>query len=164
MNFLSRIFKDERTLQAVLCVTADEFNSLVAGFERAWLRSLHRPGRLRAPGAGRKAVLDTPEQKLAFILFYLKVYPTFDLMGVFAGLDRSECCRWVCPCLRKSSVSAKSFPNAKSAVWRSFTPPSRKRARCFSTAPNGPSNARKSQAKTAKRIPARRSGAHARPL
>ena len=33
------------------------------------------------PGAGNKGVLDTAEKKLFFTLFYLKVYPTFRVLG-----------------------------------------------------------------------------------
>jgi hypothetical protein len=95
MFSLSRIFKDERTLQAVLCISAPNFHTLAGGLDTRFQQSLERPGRKRAPGAGRKAVLATAEDKLAFILFYLKVYPTFELLGVIVGLDRSECCRWV---------------------------------------------------------------------
>lgn len=37
--------------------------------------------RRRHPGGGRKGALSTPELKLFFILFYLKNYPTFDVLG-----------------------------------------------------------------------------------
>ena len=41
-------------------------------------------------GGGRKGVLSTPEQKLFFILFYLKNYPTFDVLGAIFDLSPSK--------------------------------------------------------------------------
>ena len=63
--------------------------------EHRWHEALASRKRERAVGGGRRARLRTGSEKLLFILFYLKVYPTFDLMGVFFDLDRSQCCRWV---------------------------------------------------------------------
>ena len=34
----------------------------------------------------------SPEQKLLFLLFYLKTYPTFDVLGATFGLSRSKAC------------------------------------------------------------------------
>jgi hypothetical protein len=51
--------------------------------------------RQRATGAGRKPTLATVEAKLFFILFYFKVYPTFDLAGLLFDLDRSQANRWM---------------------------------------------------------------------
>lgn len=34
------------------------------------------------PGGGRKGKLPSMRDKLLFLLYYLKVYPTFDVMGV----------------------------------------------------------------------------------
>jgi len=47
-----------------------------------WLRK-------RAVGGGRRHTLKTPTDKLFFILFYLKCYPTFDLAGLLYGVDRA---------------------------------------------------------------------------
>lgn len=51
--------------------------------------------RQRASGAGQKPTLATVEAKLFFILFYFKVYPTFDLAGFLFELDRSQANRWM---------------------------------------------------------------------
>jgi hypothetical protein len=50
--------------------------------------------RKRAQGAGRKHTLSIME-KLFFILFYLKTYPTFDVLANNFGVNRSTACRWV---------------------------------------------------------------------
>jgi hypothetical protein len=52
---------------------------------------VQRP-RQRKAGGGRKGVLASPQQKLLFILFYLKTYPTFDVLGASFGLPRSKAC------------------------------------------------------------------------
>jgi hypothetical protein len=46
-------------------------------------------------GRGKKHTLRTPEEKLFFILLYIKCYPTFDLIAFFYNVDRSRTCRWV---------------------------------------------------------------------
>jgi hypothetical protein len=113
---LERIFRDERTLQAVLCISAEKFRALSDGLERLHRKSYEHPDRLRAVGAGRKPTLATPEARLAFILFYLKIYPTFDLMGVLFGPDRSECCRWMhhlLPLLEQTLGQRQLLPKRK---------------------------------------------------
>ena len=53
--------------------------------------SEQRPRQRRA-GGGRKGLLSSPEQKLLFILYYLKSYPTFDVLAATFGLPRSKAC------------------------------------------------------------------------
>jgi len=48
--------------------------------------------RQRAAGGGRRGVLPTVRHKLWFILFYLKAYPTQDVMGHFFGLSQPQVC------------------------------------------------------------------------
>ena len=51
--------------------------------------------RKRATGGGKKHTLGDAEGQLFFILFYLKVYPTFDVAGFFFDVNRSQTNRWV---------------------------------------------------------------------
>ena len=44
---------------------------------------------------GREFVLKSSGEKLFFILFYMKCYPTLELCGWLFDVDRSSCCRWV---------------------------------------------------------------------
>lgn len=46
-------------------------------------------------GGGRKGVLLTIEDKLVFILLYLKAYPTYDVLSAIFDLDRGPACRRV---------------------------------------------------------------------
>lgn len=48
--------------------------------------------RQRAAGAGPKGVLPTVRDKLFFILFYLKAYPTQEVMGYCFGLSQPQVC------------------------------------------------------------------------
>jgi hypothetical protein len=51
--------------------------------------------RQRAKGGGAKAKLENAQEKLFYILFYFKCYPTFDLAGVIFDLDRAQTHRWM---------------------------------------------------------------------
>lgn len=57
-------------------------------------KRLYSKKRLRVPGGGRKPTLKTTKQKLFFILFYYKVYPTFRLAQILFELDKSNCLYW----------------------------------------------------------------------
>lgn len=46
---------------------------------------------MRAVGGGRKGDLPTDEDKLLYILMYLKLYPTYDALSVLADHCRSKC-------------------------------------------------------------------------
>jgi hypothetical protein len=96
MNLMSGLCRDERTLKAVFGLGREKFEELAEGMQRLWQRRLeNRPGRQRAVGAGQHGEIPTGRHKLAFVLFYLKVYPTYDVMSVFSGINRGESCRWV---------------------------------------------------------------------
>lgn len=68
----------------------DRFAVVLAGELAEHTRAGKR--RQRAAGAGRKGVLPRVRQKLFFILFYLKAYPTQDVMGYFFGLSQPQVC------------------------------------------------------------------------
>ena len=87
--------KSHRLLKAVTGVTRQEFEALLVLFESVWEASRYQGIRKRAPGAGRKGVLKSLAHQLFFLLFYLKVYPTYDVGSVLWGVDRSRICRWV---------------------------------------------------------------------
>jgi DDE superfamily endonuclease len=61
-----------------------------AEHEKAWSKK-----RLREPGGGRKATLKTDEEKLFFILWYYKMYPTFRYAQCNVGLDKRNIQLWV---------------------------------------------------------------------
>ena len=103
---ISNILKDDRVCKALTGLQVCEVKSLLPVFERCLVDySASKPNRKRAVGAGRKGVLPTALDKLVFILIYVKVYPTFDVMGVMYGRARSQCCEsvhWLLPLLEKA--------------------------------------------------------------
>ncbi len=51
-----------------------------------------KPSGNASPGGWQKGVLDTMDKTLFFILYYWKVYPTFDVLGDRFGFDGSKAC------------------------------------------------------------------------
>jgi hypothetical protein len=96
---LQRALKNDRLLRALTGLNRKAFEELKPTFAEV-LANTEVPRRSpsprqRATGAGRKPTLATVEAKLFFILFYFKVYPTFDLAGLLFDLDRSQANRWM---------------------------------------------------------------------
>lgn len=87
------IFSQSRMTQAVLGVSKEEFDKLLPVFGQCLTE--HRielyPDRQRFPGGGRKGDLPTNQDKLIYILLYVKLYPTFDALSVLANHYRSKC-------------------------------------------------------------------------
>ena len=96
---LERIKKDERLLRALTGLNFKALEALKTAFAEALSkapipRRSNQP-RQRAVGAGRQPNLVTMEDKLIYVLFYFKCYPTFDLAGLLFDLDRSQANRWL---------------------------------------------------------------------
>ncbi len=91
---IEKAFKSDRLLKALTGVTNLEFERLLFQFTNILLKKSNSKERQRKIGGGRKGAIGDPKSKLFFILFYLKVYPTFDLAGFIFGTDRSRPCRW----------------------------------------------------------------------
>lgn len=88
-----QIFSQSRVTQAVLGVSRSEFEQLLPTFAQCLIqrRNELKPDRIRRVGCGRKGDLPTDEDKLLFILLYLKLYPTYDALAVLTGHQRSKC-------------------------------------------------------------------------
>ena len=96
---LERVKSDERLLRALTGLNLKAFEALKPSFAQALAaapipRRSPQP-RQRAVGGGRKPRLATAEDKLFYILFYFKCYPTFDLAGLLFDLNRSQAHRWM---------------------------------------------------------------------
>lgn len=80
-------------MKAMTGLSFYEFEQLVPAFERElYLRQLNRTGRVRKPGGGIKGHLPDAQTKLLFILFYIKAYPTFDVLGCLSGKSSGRSC------------------------------------------------------------------------
>jgi hypothetical protein len=85
--------------QYTIGISYRQFESLLPKFaaslrhaehQRAW-----RKERVRDPGGGRKPTLKTDRQKLFFILFYYKTYPTFRFAQTLFWFDKRNIQLWV---------------------------------------------------------------------
>lgn len=89
---------NERQFKALTGTSRQEFQPLLPTFIESYheLRQetceANKATRQRKPGGGQKGTLKTMELKLFFILYYWKVYPTYDVLGFQFGLDRSKAC------------------------------------------------------------------------
>lgn len=93
---IQRIRKSDRVMKAVIGMTTKEFERLVDSFMVALNKSKPvKKDRKRKEGAGPKHTLKGVEEKLFFILFYMKCYPTCDVAGFFYGVDKAQISRWV---------------------------------------------------------------------
>ncbi len=101
------IFSQPRVTQAVLGVSQAEFEQLLPTFTACLVahRAELKPDRVRKIGGGRKGDLPSDEDKLLYILLYLKLYPTYDAMAVLTSHCRSKCgdsVKLLLPVLEKS--------------------------------------------------------------
>lgn len=94
---INRALRSDRLMKALTGMTVAEFERLLPGFTAGLKKTQTKAKkeRKRAVGGGRQHSLKTPTEKLFFILFYLKCYPTFDLAGLIYGVDRSQTQRWM---------------------------------------------------------------------
>jgi len=93
----TQILSSDRTSKAITGLTVNELKCLEYDFAKN-LQTYYvtrRPNRQRKLGGGPRGVIPSQMDKLIAILLYLKAYPTYDVMGVLYGVDRSRCCRWV---------------------------------------------------------------------
>jgi hypothetical protein len=92
--------RDDRQMRALTGVPTEKLETLEAAFalaladekERAYREGLAIGKRQRKPGGGQKGKLPGAHDKLVFLLYYLKVYPTFDVLGAQFGMNRSKAC------------------------------------------------------------------------
>jgi len=89
-----------RIFRSLSGLSLGEFERLLPTFEQAWQEYLaneyiHRDGRKRRYGGGRKAELMDSRDKLLFILFYFRHYPTQAVQGFLFGIGQAQANVWV---------------------------------------------------------------------
>jgi len=90
--------RNERQLKGLTGVNQTQLNQIERTFaqvyqedkQRAYEIAVAAGERERAPGGGRKPKLLTNHAKVIFVLYYLKNYPTFDVLGSHFGLAASK--------------------------------------------------------------------------
>ena len=118
---MSITIRDDRHFRSLTGVTRKQFDILLEAFtsifetlrQRAYQDGVSAGTRKRRPGGGRKGALPSMRDKLLFVLYYFKVYPTFDVPGTQFGMSRSkanENLHGLCPVLYEALVYLKVMP------------------------------------------------------
>lgn len=98
-NFIKKIIKRPKLFQRFTGITIPQFRNLSKRMLSLWKKAekkrLSRNNRKRKIGGGRKYVLRTIDEKLFFILFYYRHYPTQEVLGFIFRLDQSSVSRLI---------------------------------------------------------------------
>ena len=116
--------RDERQMRALTGIPREKLEILEAAFAKAleaekqnrYQKQVGEGKRQRKLGGGQKGKLPTVRKKLIFVLYYLEVYPTFDVFGAQFGMARSKACEnlhFLYPILCKALVELGVFPHRK---------------------------------------------------
>lgn len=124
-NLFQRAFKDERRIKALIGLSSKEFYDLAKPFGENLEKNRNspKPVQKRAPGGGRKHTLSLLE-KLFFILYYFKTYPTYDVLAADFDVDRGTACRWVQafrPVLEQTLEQEGVLPKRETGTIEEFT-------------------------------------------
>lgn len=124
MDF-SRARKNDRIFRSITGMTVSEFDILLLVFEKILLEESYtrKPNRLRALGWGRTGHIGIPAEKLFFILFFLKVYPTCDVAGYIFASSKSSASLWsktLLPILSQTLGRTLSLPTRQISTPEEF--------------------------------------------
>jgi hypothetical protein len=90
--------RDDRQMKALTGLSQDQFHHLLSVFsdiyqatqQKTYEAGLTSGTRVRKPGGGFKGKWPTMAEKLLFVLYYYKTYPTFDVLGTQFDMVRSK--------------------------------------------------------------------------
>ena len=90
--------RDERQMKALTGLSQAQFDHLLPVFsdiyratqQQTYAEGIQAGTRRRHPGGGSKGKLPTMAEKLQFVLYYYKTYPTFDVLGTQFAMARSK--------------------------------------------------------------------------
>jgi len=93
---ISEKFRNERQLKAVTGLSLKQFSMLLVIFEEIINaeKEENKAGKIK-PNNGKTGILKTPANKLLFLLYYLKCYPTFDQLGFVFDMSGSSAYTWL---------------------------------------------------------------------
>jgi hypothetical protein len=94
---IAKRIKNERQLRATTGLSSKQFSLLVSVFSQYLEKEKQEKykNKNRKTGSGKKGDIETPDEKLLFILFYLKCYTTFDVLGFAFGISGDTAHRYV---------------------------------------------------------------------
>lgn len=124
---MSLQIRDDRQMRALTGLSLTQFDILLEAFTKiytelqwqAYQDGLANGTRKRRPGGGQKGALPTMRDKLLFLLYYFKVYPTFDVLGTQFSMVRSkahENLYKLLPILYQTLVYLEVMPHRKFAT------------------------------------------------
>lgn len=105
--------KNDPICKSLTGLTVKEFKDILPEFEKAFMENVNSKPRERAYGGGFKPAIKTFEDKLFFILFYVKCYPTFAVCGFFYDRHRTKPQVWtkqLLPILEKALGKKCTLP------------------------------------------------------
>ena len=90
--------RDDRQMKALTGLSQAQFDHLLSVFRDIYQATQHKTyaegvasgTRRRHPGGGSKGKLPTMAEKLQFVLYYYKTYPTFDVLGTQFEMARAR--------------------------------------------------------------------------
>jgi DDE superfamily endonuclease len=90
--------RDNRQRKALTGLSQAQFDHLLPFFsdiyeatqQKTYEAGVEAGTRKRKPGGGSKGKLPTMADKLQFVLYYYKTYPTFDVLGTHFAMARSK--------------------------------------------------------------------------
>ena len=102
---INKILSNPRRMKAITGLSKEEFLQLLPLFELVLLDSQKSKNRKRKVGGGRKGNIKSPLQKLFYVLFYVKCYPTNDMSAFIFGSTKTRTQVWnrdILPLLEKT--------------------------------------------------------------
>jgi Helix-turn-helix of DDE superfamily endonuclease len=92
------LVRDDRQMKALTGLSQAQFDHLLPVFsdlyqttqQHTYEQGVASGTRRRKPGGGSKGKLPTMAEKLQFVLYYYKTYPTFDVLGTPFEMARSK--------------------------------------------------------------------------
>ena len=117
MNYRAAL-RTDRMSKALTGLTVHEFTDLIEDFTYYYNEheAKRRKKRQRKLGGGRSSKIESTEEKLFYVLWYMKTYPTFDVASFQVGFARSNACTWVhelLPILEMTMKRKLVFPQRK---------------------------------------------------
>jgi hypothetical protein len=119
INF-SEVLNDDRQLRSLTGLGRPQFETLLNEFisclEKGQPKNRRKKShkrRQRKPGGGRQSALGSPAHQLLFILFYLKNYPTYDVLAFTFSISRGcafESVQRLLPLLKQAQKNLQVLP------------------------------------------------------
>lgn len=112
----------EHILQHFTGLKVKEFNKLLSSFSYVFETELNKKEserkikRIRKRGGGRKSSIQLIEDKLLFIMFYFRCYPTQEVQGYLFGMNQTQANYWIyylTPLLNKALGYEAKLPARK---------------------------------------------------